>query len=141
MSRSRGVLAVALLALGLVAACEDAQPACFEGDYASCTCEAGGSGFRACLVSQDGYGACVCDGRVPGLDASLIVDAGDAGDGPVDAGKLPFMSACQSDEQCNTGMCFTFNAKGPKCSKSCKTADECPPPSTGCNNQGVCKAP
>jgi hypothetical protein len=137
-------LAPCAVALLIVAACADDQPACFAGDFRGCTCPGTGAnaspapGYQACL-GADGYGACVCDGTTPGLDASAFpADAGDAG---ADSALIPFMSPCDTNEQCETGLCFSFNQKGTRCSKPCKTNDECTPPSTGCNGQGVCKAP
>ena len=46
--------------------------------------------------------------------------------------KLPLMSPCQSDAQCETGLCYPFNAKGPHCTKPCTHDSECPPPADGC---------
>jgi hypothetical protein len=37
--------------------------------------------------------------------------------------------------------CFSFNMKGPHCTRDCDGPEDCPAPSTGCNNMGVCKAP
>lgn len=85
-----------------------------------------------CSASDDG-------GEISGPDASTA-PAADAGDGP-----LPFMSPCDLDnDQCDAeagDMCFSFNMKGPHCTRACETAAECPEPSPGCNNKGVCKAP
>ncbi len=138
----RWLAACAFVALAVLAcpACGETQPACFAGDYRSCTCDGGAAGYQACK-GEDGYGACVCDGTTPGVDASALEASVDASADAADAGLLPFMSPCTTNEQCDTGLCFPFNAKGPKCSKPCKTNDDCGPPSTGCNNQGVCKAP
>jgi hypothetical protein len=133
----RWLIACAIAVL-TVAACGEEQPACFVGEYRSCACATGAAGYQRC-VSSDGYGACVCDGTTPGVDASALPEASvDAGS---DAGLLPFLSACQTNEQCASGLCFPFNAKGPRCSKACKVNEDCEAPSTGCNNQGVCKAP
>jgi hypothetical protein len=130
-------LAACAVGLSLVAACAEDRPACYTGDFRACACAGGASGYQAC-VSPDGYGACVCDGTTPGLDASAVEASVDAG---AESGLLPFMSACATNDQCDTGLCFPFNAKGPRCSKPCKTDGDCAPPSPGCNNQGVCKAP
>ena len=67
-------------------------------------------------------------------------------DGPVpsgDGGLIPFMEACTLgiDEQCDTGLCFDFNTKGPHCTHACAVDTDCAAPSPGCNGMGVCKAP
>jgi hypothetical protein len=51
------------------------------------------------------------------------------------------MSPCTMNAQCDTGLCWDFPSKGPHCSKMCTTDADCPPPSPGCNPQGVCRAP
>jgi hypothetical protein len=48
---------------------------------------------------------------------------------------------CQNSDQCLSGLCFNFNARGPHCSAPCTDACQCPPPTRGCNNMGVCKSP
>jgi hypothetical protein len=65
-------------------------------------------------------------------------DSPDAG-----AELLPFMSECTlgMDEQCETGLCFDFNTKGPHCTHACEVDADCEAPSEGCNGMGVCKAP
>lgn len=133
--RAMVVAAVALTVV--VAACVDDFRPCYQGDYRACTCTNGAAGFAACAPAQDGFAACVCDGRTPGVDGSAVIDAAEASDGAL----LGFMQPCQTNEQCETGLCFPFNAKGPKCSKPCATADDCPPPASGCNGMGICKAP
>jgi hypothetical protein len=69
--------------------------------------------------------------------------AADASPATQDAapGQLEYLEACQTNEQCQSGLCFNFNQKGPHCTKECTTAAECPAPSPGCNGMGVCKAP
>ena len=55
------------------------------------------------------------------------------------------MSECTvTDDACDAEadeFCFSSNAKGPHCTKSCAADLECPSPSPGCNRMGVCKAP
>jgi hypothetical protein len=121
------------------AACGEDQPACFAGDHRACACASGAAGYQACSASGDGYERCVCDGRTPGLDGSVEAAASDGGAG--DAALASFMQPCQTNADCATDLCFPFNAKGPYCSKPCKDSSECEAPSTGCNNQGVCKVP
>jgi len=68
------------LTVGPTVACED-RPTCYEGDHVACTCRGSGGkeGFAACAPNGE-YGACVCDGTIPGVDASASRDAGDASD-------------------------------------------------------------
>jgi hypothetical protein len=54
---------------------------------------------------------------------------------------LPFLSACEGDEQCASGLCHLFAAKGQFCTKPCGGDNDCEPPSPGCNMMGICKAP
>ncbi|WP_394849278.1 hypothetical protein LZC95_17755 [Pendulispora brunnea] len=116
---------------------------CYRGEYRACACGKDRSGLAACLDTENDYGACDCSGAIPGLELD-----GGVGDGGLetDAGheagaKLPFLQPCDVNEQCETGLCFPFNAKGPHCSKSCKSDGDCPVPSPGCNNMHVCKVP
>lgn len=142
-----GVLAVAL---AVVAACRaDEEPTCYAGDSEACTCPgpAEQRGYRACDVLRGSYGACVCDGTVGvGVAAPSSTDAG-APNPPPDAAatKAGLFAACSVDADCESGVCRDFPAKGGLlCTKTCTTATastDCPPPSTGCNNQGICKAP
>ena len=129
-------LTAALLVVGPWA-CVDDPPACYEGDFVSCRCDAGGEGYAEC--QGEAYGACVCDGSTPGLMTGSGGQGGGGGSGGAE--RLAYMSPCDEDEQCETGLCFPFNAKGPHCTQTCSGPDDCPPPSTGCNNMGVCKAP
>lgn len=75
------------------------------------------------------------DGPEPGDMPDAMADPSDAGD------KLPFMSMCATDEQCDTGLCFDFNAHGPHCTHACESDLDCEDPSPGCNGKGVCKRP
>jgi hypothetical protein len=120
------------------AACGKEEPACFSGDHRACSCAGGASGYQSCSASGEGYERCVCDGTTPGLDGSF--EAGtDAGHG--DAALAKLTEPCATNEECESGLCFPFNAKGPHCSKACTTNEQCEAPSTGCNNQGICKVP
>jgi len=56
-------------------------------------------------------------------------------------GETPYMAPCTSNDECETGLCFDFNAKGPHCTTTCELDLECAEPSPGCNGKGVCKAP
>jgi hypothetical protein len=128
---------------------------CYGGDYRRCACDDASSGYERCSDDGSGYGACDCSGFVPGL--VVLGDGGGAGTGSgndsgaagpdtSEAGSpalLPFLASCTSDAECETGLCYTFSAKGSFCSMVCRTAADCPAPSTGCNNQTprVCKVP
>jgi len=127
-----------LAVLVLPAACREDGPTCYAGDFAGCTCSGGALGYQACIASEERYGPCVCDGTTPGLDGSFEAAA------PAEAGpsaKLPFMSECTTDGECESGNCHTFSQQGTFCTKSCKDTTDCPAPSSGCNNRGICKAP
>jgi hypothetical protein len=141
-TRRRRPLAWGLAALAAIVAtsgaCSKAHPVCYDGEYLACTCDDGAGGFQACAAGRAGYGACVCDGRVPGLDASLP-EAGEAGEAAAPP-KVKFLEPCEKDEQCETGLCYTFNARGPRCTQRCTPGEACPAPSPGCSNNGVCKS-
>jgi hypothetical protein len=142
LSHSTFRLAVGLLAsLWLFAACVHEAPACYDREYLSCAC-GDAVGYMRCTEGR--YEACACDGKTPGLDgaagANSSTTSGGAG-GQGGAPLLPFMDPCDDDAQCVTGLCHPFNAKGPHCTKPCNGDDDCPAPSTGCNNMGICKAP
>lgn len=134
-------LALSLLAFVVLvspAACRADVRSCYAGDYASCSCSEDNVGYRACVVAEGKYGPCVCDGTTPGLDGSF--EAATDTDAGVRA-KLPFMSQCTRNEECETGTCHTFSQQGSFCTKGCKSTVDCPAPSSGCNNRGICKAP
>jgi hypothetical protein len=136
------VLAFALL----LPACGEGNgnAACLPEDVERCSCADGRSGFRVCdPVAGSSYGACTCD-----VDASPYLPqpaaaGGDAGGGGDATGGLAFLSPCDpSSDMCPPGTsCDSFPAKGPHCSRPCKVATDCPPPSPGCNMMGICKAP
>jgi hypothetical protein len=131
-----------LLSCGALAAasCADSDRACYPSDWRACSCDDSAAGYQQCSVDGSAYGACDCSGMIPGLTTSAA--SGGGGDGGAGgSGKLPFMAECTTDQECETGLCYPFNAKGPHCSKSCSADGDCPPPSPGCSNMGVCKAP
>ena len=143
LSKLLPALLVVLLALVVTvigAACNiepDHGEACYPGDYRACLCETGARGLAQCAVDGGGgYGACNC--TPPAVDAASDAPSGDdAGD----SGLLGFLSACAKNEDCSTGLCFPFNAKGPHCTRPCQTDSDCAPPSPGCSNNKVCKLP
>ncbi len=123
-----------LLGLVLTAGCEAAEGReCLPNDYIACSCASGESGYAVCDELGSGYGECGYCGALPPGTAG-----GGQGEG---GGLLAFMSECEEDAQCETELCFVFNAKGPHCSHPCSSDAECESPSPGCNKMGVCKAP
>lgn len=128
---------------GLGAACGASERECFPGDYLPCDCEDGRPGYAQCAEDGSGYGECAYCGTVPGAQDGGEGGAGGEGGmgGSGGAPLLPFMSDCEEDAQCESGLCYEFNAKGPHCTNPCESADDCPLPSPGCNGMGVCKAP
>lgn len=135
-------LLVAALA-SIASGCAEPR-ACYSGDLVACTCDDGRSGFAPCDVASDAFGACGSCGVVPGLVTSASGGGGASSGGGSGGGattKLGFLETCADDADCESGICHVFNAKGPKCTLACQSAADCPPPSPGCNNMGVCKAP
>lgn len=145
--RSLAVVAAFSMALGAQGGCASDAAPCHRGDYQACQCAGGQEGYAACADDESAQLACDCSGKTPGaLESSS--DAGASSSGAADAGsgadvatRLPFLAACSGNEECESGMCFAFNSKGMRCTKTCAGPAECPPPSPGCNNKGVCKAP
>src|SRR5690349_316587 len=106
-----------LAALALVACSQEGTP-CYPGDYAICSCPSGVRGYMRCSSDGSGYGSCDCRGVSPVSPPAAAAPAASASDGG--ASLLGLMDPCERDDQCATGLCFTFNAKGPKCSKPCE---------------------
>ena len=90
MRRAAACASVALVITLVIAssACTEDHPNCYQGDYKDCVCDtadggeagdagAGKPGLQACLPSGDGYGVCVCDGKIPGISG----DGGGEGGG------------------------------------------------------------
>jgi hypothetical protein len=53
-----------------------------------------------------------------------------------------FMEPCSDAVPCADGqdlVCFQYNRRGSVCTTECTTDADCPAPSRGCNNKGVCK--
>lgn len=136
------LLLFAAAAIAWAGACSDGGRACYPGDRVACSCAGGGAGTAAC-ADGSGYGACDCSGAAvadAAQDApSATLDAAPEAAG--DGGLRAFLDTCGKNEECTTGLCFAFNAKGLRCTKTCQGDPDCPPPSTGCSNQKVCKAP
>lgn len=124
--------------LVLPAACREDGPVCYEGDFSACSCAGAALGYRACVAADQSYGPCICDGTTPGLDGSFEASS-DANSAPTS--KLPFMSKCTTNDECESGNCHLFSQQGSFCTKSCKDTADCPAPSSGCNQRGICKAP
>jgi hypothetical protein len=139
---------ISLILLSMSYACNSEGRTCYPGDFVSCTCEDGRLGYATCNADGTQYEACAFCGTTPGANPASGGAGGEASGGAMMGGAggsggalLPFMSPCEEDAQCETGLCYPFNAKGPHCTQSCDSADDCPPPSPGCNMMGVCKAP
>lgn len=130
----RGAALAALAALAH-AACLESDQACYPSDWRACTCDDGKDGYQQCEGTGAGYNACDCSGAIPGVGTGGDTCAGEG------EGDLAFMCACTTNDECESGLCHPFNMKGPHCSLPCAMDSECPPPSPGCNNMGVCKAP
>ena len=140
--RAGGALfALALLVLGAApASCNPSGVACAPGDFRYCDCPTVTRGYQACLDDGSKYGACDCSGTIP-AGSGILVEAGPEAGAEAGApnAKLGFLAACSNDADCETNLCFSFNAYGPHCSHSCSKITDCPPPSPGCSNMGVCK--
>jgi hypothetical protein len=53
-----------------------------------------------------------------------------------------YMEDCEEDADCETGMCHLFNGQGVTiCTQACEGNGDCPAPSAGCNNMGLCRPP
>lgn len=134
----------ATLLVSMGGACTDEGRPCYAGDFRRCDCATpgagGASGYQQCTADGQGYGACDCSGNIPGIP-SADSGADTATEAPAEAGLLGFTAPCQKNEDCQSGDCFPFNAKGPHCTKPCTQATDCPPPLTGCSNMGQCKVP
>jgi hypothetical protein len=84
--------------------------------------------------------ACVGKNASP-ADASTQIDSSSTIDASTLAPK--YMTSCViGGVACEAGyMCYSFNAKGPHCSKTCSGPADCPAPSPGCSGMGICKVP
>lgn len=91
------------------------------------------AGFVVVLLAVGACGGEKDDTSSPDAMPAVTPDSGTA------AGA--FMSECQENTDCDTNLCFHYNAKGPHCTHECERDEDCEEPSPGCNNKGVCKAP
>ncbi len=149
MRRAAIGLAVGSL-LAIVACAENnGSTPCLPEDVERCTCDDGSPGFTVCPADGGGdYGPCECDldasPYLPEAGVEASAEAGEAEEGGAGGGP-GWMDPCSTAAgapPCPTGdTCWDYPSKGPHCSKSCKEATDCPPPSPGCNPQGECKAP
>jgi hypothetical protein len=120
----------------IVFACGEDRPPCYRGDFIGCNCSDGAYGYSACRDAEDGYGTCVCDGTIPGVDAGVKEASTSA-----DSGKLAPFAPCTDGAECESGLCFEYGDGRSLCTKTCSGAQDCPAPSTGCNGKGACKPP
>jgi hypothetical protein len=139
MSASAVRLFVAVATLCAAACAMEGRP-CGPDDYEYCDCPSGSLGYAQCAPDGSGYGSCDCSGKIP-EGAGILVDAGapDADAAGTDAGLASFLAPCTDDSDCETHLCFPFNAFGPHCTLPCEKDSDCPPPSSGCSGMGVCK--
>ena len=128
MRRSALCVLLACIAFAIAACAAEDRPTCYAGDYLGCTCANGAAGYQACSANQNGYDACVCDGKTPG-----------SGTKPV--GAKGYLEGCSADSDCASSICGIFPSKGNRCTTSCKVDSDCAVPSPGCNPQKICKAP
>lgn len=56
-------------------------------------------------------------------------------------GTQSLYSACSAGSSCQSGLCYSYGQAGSLCSQYCRNDADCPAPSSGCNNRGVCKRP
>ena len=115
--------------------CGGGDEACYPTDWEGCSCADGAPGYHQCGALGDAYGACDCSGTTPGA-AAPITDAGPDGASVL----APFLAICKGSAECESGICYNFNAKGPHCTIACNADADCPAPSPGCSHMGVCKA-
>jgi hypothetical protein len=106
-------------------------------------CGDGAAPFDAGHAGADAVSA---DG--PAADGAAGGDAALADGAPGDAsGVLGFMEECDPENDLCDGtldpplFCWNYPNRGPHCTHECDLNEECAPPSPGCNQQGVCRAP
>lgn len=82
---------------------------------------------------------CGEDPEASGADGGTCVPVTETIEAP-DGATLGLLETCTPgrDDECLSGLCFNFNARGPKCTAPCTRDCECPAPSSGCSNRGVC---
>ncbi|NUO47631.1 MAG: hypothetical protein HOV80_02115 [Polyangiaceae bacterium] len=55
-------------------------------------------------------------------------------------GMAQFAEPCTGNDDCESGVCHDFpNQGGLLCTLTCQDDNECPAPSSGCNNMGFCR--
>src|SRR5262245_27822378 len=113
----RAIVLVAVVLCGASACSMDGGAQCAAGDYRYCDCpSAKQQGYALCKNDGSGYGACDCSGAIPS-GAGILVEAGVADAGATAAPSGSFLSPCSSNNECASGLCFSFNAYGPHCSQ------------------------
>jgi len=123
-----------VISAAVLAGCFETERTCYPGDYVACGCDSGEPGYAQCDPSGDAYGACGFCGTTPG--ASPTPGSGGGG-----GGLAGFLEPCTVNEACASAICHEYPAKGTFCTQSCDDPSDCPPPSSGCNMMGICKAP
>jgi len=126
----RGALLSVVVVL-VALACDEEFAPCYPGDFVGCACASGARGYAAC--TNETYGACVCDGVTPGLDAGRDATA-------TCGGTKPLFDDCAANAECASCRCETFGTRG-RCTVPCTSVAECPAPADVCTNRGVCRPP
>lgn len=150
--------ALVALAMGAQGCSSENAGTCYPGDKVACSCSNGDPGLKECNTAGDGYANCACNESTSSSSSGAGGTGGGAGQGGA-AGQggsgggastggaggsgslLPFMAECTMSSQCATMLCFQYNTGPMLCSKQCANDGECPAPSPGCNNMGICKKP
>ena len=127
--RARGSLLLIALACAGGWACSDEDPACFEGEYQRCAC-GDDLGYQRC--ESGAYAACDCESGTPGITSD-----GGGGASPL----APLYDPCESNADCDSGLCESFTGSGMLCTQTCSGDEDCPAPSPGCSMMGVCRVP
>jgi hypothetical protein len=152
------VAVLACVWAGFIQGCEtdEKNSVCYAGDQIACTCSNGQTGLQTCNATGSGHDACSCNEASSSSSSGMggaggaggAGNAGGAGSGQGGGGGqggnaalLPFMAECTTSAQCESMLCFQYNTGASLCSKKCTTDNDCPAPSPGCNNMGICKKP
>jgi hypothetical protein len=136
------------------------SPGHSDGGAADATTRDGGGHNDGSMTTTPDAGIEAPDVGVPSPDADVPLDTGsvepDAGSDAPDSGPaapdaepaqpdatslLPFGAACTTNADCQSNLCFNFQARGMFCTEMCVNG-VCPEASSsGCNGMGVCKVP
>lgn len=137
--------------LTFLAVCFISMTACGKGvthlPAQSGTIAAGGgdAGCEVMMIPGNGTGAGMKGDAgqmgLPSIGCNGTCDAPPDASVPSPAGATAKLGdPCTANSQCESGLCFPFNSRGPHCSAPCTEGCQCPA-SRGCSNMGICKAP